>query len=96
MTNVEGFRHGLSSDPFCPLCGVAPETILHTLRDCAVVRNIWQLILNSIKVDNLRCCSSSIATLGFPLCCDRLVGMEAKVQLHLHGQVLYHAGYPSL
>ena len=32
---------GIPTDPRCPCCHDEPETILHTLRDCPVSKNVW-------------------------------------------------------
>ena len=32
---------GLSIDPLCPLCQKHPETIIHSLRDCDLVKEVW-------------------------------------------------------
>lgn len=34
-------RRGIQIDPMCPLCQFEPESIIHTLRDCEVVKNFW-------------------------------------------------------
>ncbi|CAA0816163.1 Polynucleotidyl transferase- ribonuclease H-like superfamily protein [Striga hermonthica] len=42
MTNSERFRRYLAPSPTCELCGAAPETLLHTLRDCPKAAQIWR------------------------------------------------------
>ena len=41
MKEVLGSR-GLNIDPTCELCGGSPESIIHTLRDCKVVKSMWR------------------------------------------------------
>ncbi|KAK9047567.1 hypothetical protein V6N11_053406 [Hibiscus sabdariffa] len=60
MTNLHRYRRTLTDDPFCPLCQEAEESIIHTLRDCARLQQVWWYIVppslagsffsNSIKV----------------------------------------------
>ena len=39
-------------DTSCPICQQAPESILHTLRDCTVAANCWHnLGVDAIGVD---------------------------------------------
>lgn len=43
---------GISVDTSCPICQQAPESILHTLRDCTVAANCWHnLGVDAIGVD---------------------------------------------
>ena len=34
-------RRGMLVDDACPLCGRAPETIIHALRDCMSIKPVW-------------------------------------------------------
>ncbi|CAA0843105.1 Polynucleotidyl transferase- ribonuclease H-like superfamily protein [Striga hermonthica] len=45
MTNSERFRRHFVSSPTCELCGSAPETLLHTLRDCPKATQIWRTLI---------------------------------------------------
>ncbi|PRQ37815.1 putative RNA-directed DNA polymerase [Rosa chinensis] len=45
LTNVERVKRRMSSDPSCPLCHNAPETIMHLLRDCSHASSIWNKII---------------------------------------------------
>ncbi|KAJ1412575.1 Reverse transcriptase zinc-binding domain [Sesbania bispinosa] len=46
LTNSERVRRGMTSDDSCPRCGQAPETIMHTLRDCEVVSELWESLID--------------------------------------------------
>ena len=40
-------RRGILADSQCPLCHVSSESIIHALRDCEVVKQVWyQLDVN--------------------------------------------------
>ncbi|KAK8993359.1 hypothetical protein V6N11_033460 [Hibiscus sabdariffa] len=45
MTNATRYGRNLAPSPTCPLCGNLPESVLHTLRDCADVCHLWSQIL---------------------------------------------------
>ncbi|KAK8513884.1 hypothetical protein V6N12_037252 [Hibiscus sabdariffa] len=45
MTNATRYCRNLAPSRTCPLCGNLPESVLHTLRDCADVRHLWSQIL---------------------------------------------------
>ncbi|KAK9029784.1 hypothetical protein V6N11_026886 [Hibiscus sabdariffa] len=45
MTNATRYCRNLATSPTCPLCRSMPETVLHTLRDCAEVRHLWSQVL---------------------------------------------------
>ncbi|KAK8523371.1 hypothetical protein V6N12_047891 [Hibiscus sabdariffa] len=45
MTNATRHCRNLAPSPTCPLCRSPPETVLHTLRDCAEVRHLWSQVL---------------------------------------------------
>lgn len=34
-------ERGMSTNMLCPMCGVEVETIVHALRDCRMVREVW-------------------------------------------------------
>lgn len=38
---VELFRRHIVTDPFCPNCGTAPETLAHVLMECRGVYGVW-------------------------------------------------------
>jgi ribonuclease HI len=44
LTNSMKHRMGLAS-PICSYCGMADETILHALRDCPLVLQLWQQVV---------------------------------------------------
>ncbi|KAK9025344.1 hypothetical protein V6N11_038213 [Hibiscus sabdariffa] len=46
MTNATRHRRNLTASPTCPLCSNQSETILHSLRDCVEVRQLWLQILH--------------------------------------------------
>lgn len=41
MTNTERKKRGMTSDDLCPRCHRCPETIMHLLRDCDEIRDLW-------------------------------------------------------
>ncbi|KAE8663066.1 hypothetical protein F3Y22_tig00113123pilonHSYRG00209 [Hibiscus syriacus] len=45
MTQSERAQRHLTPDSYCPVCNSAPETLLHSLRDCAAVRGPWNKLL---------------------------------------------------
>nr|KYP67585.1 Putative ribonuclease H protein At1g65750 family [Cajanus cajan] len=46
LTNTARARRGLALDNLCPKCHQEPETGLHALRDCVVVKNVWSHLVN--------------------------------------------------
>ncbi|KAJ1423822.1 Reverse transcriptase zinc-binding domain [Sesbania bispinosa] len=46
-TNVFRARRDFTHDDTCPICGREPETQLHILRDCMVVKQVWLLLLSN-------------------------------------------------
>ena len=44
LTDVNRVTRHLTYHPNCPLCGMHEETMLHRLRDCNLVRSIWESI----------------------------------------------------
>lgn len=45
LTNKERFRRKLTATPYCYKCKTVPESIIHLLRDCPQVCNIWKKIM---------------------------------------------------
>lgn len=41
-TNECRFRRGMSPDAVCRLCNTGDETVLHCLRDCSRVQDVWR------------------------------------------------------
>ncbi|KAK5843109.1 hypothetical protein PVK06_005544 [Gossypium arboreum] len=41
LTNLERARRGLNHSTFCPMCRHNTEDVLHTLRDCSTIKEIW-------------------------------------------------------
>ncbi|CAA0819658.1 Unknown protein [Striga hermonthica] len=50
MTNSERCRRHLASSSTCELCGLAPESILHTLRDCPKASQVWMQLIPGNKL----------------------------------------------
>ncbi|MBA0645613.1 hypothetical protein Goklo_013691 [Gossypium klotzschianum] len=49
LTNVERERQSIGHDSSCLFCGHESEDVLHVIRDCFVVREVWlQVILGSL------------------------------------------------
>nr|KYP65942.1 Putative ribonuclease H protein At1g65750 family [Cajanus cajan] len=46
LTNIARERRGLALENLCPRCHQEPETGLHALRDCVVVKNVWSHLAN--------------------------------------------------
>ncbi|KAJ1375402.1 Reverse transcriptase zinc-binding domain [Sesbania bispinosa] len=46
LTNSERKKRGMSPSDSRPRCGNASETILHTLRDCEVVADLWSSLID--------------------------------------------------
>ncbi|KAJ1390181.1 Ribonuclease H-like superfamily [Sesbania bispinosa] len=47
LTNYERFKRGMTSNNLCPRCNSAPETIMHLLRDCDIVAELWESLIGS-------------------------------------------------
>ncbi|KAE8707682.1 hypothetical protein F3Y22_tig00110377pilonHSYRG00054 [Hibiscus syriacus] len=45
LTNAQRYRRSLTSNATCTLYRTAPETVLHTLRDCPHAKYVWSSIL---------------------------------------------------
>jgi len=43
------FKRGMDIPFLCPMCNNAPETILHTLRDCPTAQVLWNSLNPSIQ-----------------------------------------------
>lgn len=41
LSNVERVRRGISDDPSCHICDFHSKDILHILRDCPAVKDVW-------------------------------------------------------
>ncbi|KAJ1420415.1 Reverse transcriptase zinc-binding domain [Sesbania bispinosa] len=46
LTNSERLRRGMTNTDLCPRCHSAPETLMHLLRDCEVVAELWESLIN--------------------------------------------------
>ena len=75
------FSRGIFENPWCALCQCEEESLLHTLRDCLVVRNFWILAGALLTQPDFfsRCCdewlhTNSCSTGAVP---NRLVGWNS-------------------
>ncbi|MCI71727.1 ribonuclease H, partial [Trifolium medium] len=41
LTDMERCLRGMSSNDLCPCRDLAPESLMHTIRDCDVVKPFW-------------------------------------------------------
>jgi Fe-S oxidoreductase len=39
QTNLH--QRGITQDPLCPICGLVPETVEHSLWTCTAARDVW-------------------------------------------------------
>ncbi|KAJ1378317.1 Ribonuclease H-like superfamily [Sesbania bispinosa] len=46
LTNSERMRRGMSSNDICPRCGNSSENIMHTLRDCDDIKELWESLID--------------------------------------------------
>lgn len=44
VTNLFRWKRGLSGSSDCPLCGREVETILHLMRDCVCILQVWNFL----------------------------------------------------
>ncbi|KAJ1376792.1 ribonuclease H, partial [Sesbania bispinosa] len=44
---LKRLTRGMTLDDLCPRCGNAPETIMHMLRDCEVVAELWDSLIDN-------------------------------------------------
>lgn len=42
LTNSERKKRKMTNDDLCPRCSLAEETIMHALRDCDLVKDVWE------------------------------------------------------
>ncbi|KAJ1443251.1 Reverse transcriptase zinc-binding domain [Sesbania bispinosa] len=47
LTNCERVKMGVTTSNLCPRCNSAPETIMHLLRDCDIVAELWESLIDS-------------------------------------------------
>ncbi|KAJ1426554.1 Ribonuclease H domain [Sesbania bispinosa] len=45
-TICERLRRGMTNSDLCPGCQVAPENLIHLLRDCEVVAELWESLID--------------------------------------------------
>lgn len=45
LTNDERFKRNMAWDNLCPCCNSQSETILHAIRDCDVVTDLWESLV---------------------------------------------------
>uniref|UniRef100_A0A2N9FQ21 Reverse transcriptase domain-containing protein n=1 Tax=Fagus sylvatica TaxID=28930 RepID=A0A2N9FQ21_FAGSY len=50
-TKVFLFRRNITPDNLCPLCKTEPESLMHALRDCSLVKPVWLSIGSSPPPD---------------------------------------------
>lgn len=46
LTNYEHVIQGVSPCDLCPHCPEYPETVMHSLRDCEVLKNLWSRVVS--------------------------------------------------
>lgn len=46
MTNLECSTRGITNSALCPRCNLYPESILHLLRDCEIILELWEQIVD--------------------------------------------------
>lgn len=46
MTNLERSTRGITNSALCPRCNLYPESILHLLRDCEIILELWEQIVD--------------------------------------------------
>lgn len=46
LTNSERMKRGIAPNDLCPRCQAYPETLMHMLRDCEYVHDIWSKNIN--------------------------------------------------
>lgn len=46
MTNSERHLRGIAASDLCPRCNLQSETIMHTLRDCKIVLEMWEKLVD--------------------------------------------------
>ncbi|KAK7258703.1 hypothetical protein RIF29_24285 [Crotalaria pallida] len=47
LTNEERVKRGMGISNLCHRCNSAPETILHMIRDCPMVKSFWRSLLHT-------------------------------------------------
>lgn len=45
LTNIQCVKRGAGHDSSCLLCGYATKDILHVVRDCLVVKDVWSQVI---------------------------------------------------
>ncbi|KAJ1381506.1 Reverse transcriptase zinc-binding domain [Sesbania bispinosa] len=45
LTNLERSHRGMATDDSCHRCSSAPESIMHVIRDCPIVFEFWETII---------------------------------------------------
>ncbi|MBA0780646.1 hypothetical protein Gotri_004724, partial [Gossypium trilobum] len=57
LTDMERVRRGLGHSTTCGVCGYIFEDVLHAIKDCPIVRNIWNHLAPVERHDRLESCS---------------------------------------
>ncbi|KAJ1427557.1 Reverse transcriptase zinc-binding domain [Sesbania bispinosa] len=55
LTNLERNQRGMTANSTCPRCNSAPESIMHIVRDCPLVFDLWESIIEPAEWSSHHC-----------------------------------------
>lgn len=48
FTNVQRWKRKFTSDSLCGRCRITEESVIHALRDCLTIKDLWKMLVNPI------------------------------------------------